>query len=65
MKFLNLDDPFFRPVWLRVAIVAVCVFWGLFEFATGTPFWGVLFVGIGAVAAWRFSTIDYSEGPED
>lgn len=65
MKFLNLDDPFFRPIWLRVAIVAVCVFWGLFEFDTGTPFWGVLFVGIGAVVAWRFSTIDYSEGPED
>ena len=65
MKFLNLDDPFFRPLWLRVTIVAICVLWGLFEFATGTPFWGVLFVGIGGVAAWRFSTIDYSEGKED
>jgi hypothetical protein len=53
-KFLDTDHPFFRPLWVRVGIVAVCLGWGLFEFATGSPFWAVIFLGLGAYAAWGF-----------
>ncbi|WP_232823046.1 hypothetical protein [Oceanibium sediminis] len=59
MKLIDLTDPFFRPRWVRAAVVGVAIAWGLFEFATGAPFWGVFFVGLGAVTAWRFATIDY------
>lgn len=52
MRLFDFNDPFFRPLWLRVAIVAVAGGWGIFEFATGAPFWGVLFCGA-AVAAFH------------
>lgn len=60
MKLLDFAVPFFAPVGVRVATVTVCVAWGLFEFSRGTPMWGCIFVGIGAIAAWRFATIDYA-----
>ena len=53
-KFLDTDHPFFRPLWIRVLIVAAAGLWGLFEFATGNPFWAILFLGLAAYAAWGF-----------
>lgn len=53
MKFLDSGHPFFRPLWRRVAVVLVCLGWGLFEFVSGSPFWGMLFTGAGAYAAWE------------
>lgn len=50
----DLDHPFFRPLALRLAIVGLCLGWGVFEFATDSPFWGTVFGGVGLVAAWRF-----------
>lgn len=53
-KFLDTNHPFFRPLWIRILIVAVCVGWGVMEFVTGAPFWGVIFLGLGGYAAWGF-----------
>lgn len=53
-KFLDTDHPFFRPLWIRIGIVAATGLWALFEFATGSPFWGILFAGISAYSAWGF-----------
>ena len=53
-KFLDTDHPVFRPLWVRVLIVALCAGWAVLEFVTGSPFWGVLFLGLGAYAAWGF-----------
>ncbi len=64
-KFLNLGDPFFAPIWIRVSIVVVTAIWGLIEFSAGEVFWGCLFVGISAFCARQFSTIDYNAGSED
>ncbi|TIT56050.1 MAG: DUF3329 domain-containing protein, partial [Mesorhizobium sp.] len=33
------EHPFFRPLWRRIAVVAVCLAWSVIEFASGTPFW--------------------------
>ncbi|UUP18608.1 DUF3329 domain-containing protein [Nitratireductor thuwali] len=52
MSFLDASHPFFRPLWRRVLVVAICIGWGLFEFVSGAPFWGILFTGAGAYAAW-------------
>jgi hypothetical protein len=56
---LNKDSnhPFFRPLWRRVAVVAFCVAWAIFEFATGTPFWGVIALGFAGYGVWQFFVI--------
>jgi hypothetical protein len=48
------EHPFFRPLWRRVAIVAVCVIWSVIEFATGAPFWGAIALGFAAYAVWQY-----------
>ncbi|WP_011579801.1 MULTISPECIES: hypothetical protein [Chelativorans] len=53
-KLFDLDHPFFRPLWIRLAIIAVCLGWGVFEFLMGNPFWGTLFVGLGVYCIWGF-----------
>ena len=64
-KLIDLTDPFFEPVWIRVSVVVVTGAWGLFEMASGAPLWGVIFLGISAICAWRFATIDYTADPEE
>lgn len=64
-KLIDLNVPFFAPLWIRVAVVAVCICWGLFEMSAGAPMWGIVFLGLGAICAWRFATIDYSTSEVD
>ncbi|MBR2692164.1 MAG: DUF3329 domain-containing protein [Aquamicrobium sp.] len=53
---MNKDNqhPFFRPLWRRLAVIAVCVIWSAVEFAVGTPFWGTLVGGMAVYAVWTF-----------
>ena len=53
-RFLDLNNPFFRPLWLRVLVVALCLGWALFEFVAASPFWGALFGAIGLYCGWHF-----------
>jgi hypothetical protein len=53
-KFFDLDHPFFRPLWIRIATVAACLGWAALEIAAGAVVWAALFGGIGLYAAWRF-----------
>lgn len=53
-KLIDTDHPFFRPRWIRILVVAICVGWSLLEFTLGSGVWGTLFLGIGAYAAWAF-----------
>ena len=48
------QHPFFRPLWRRLAVIAVCVIWSAVEFAVGTPFWGTLLAGMAIYAVWTF-----------
>jgi hypothetical protein len=41
--------------------VAFCLGWGIFEFGTASPFWGVVFTGVGCVVAWQFFFTSYSD----
>ncbi|MFT3689628.1 DUF3329 domain-containing protein [Paenirhodobacter sp.] len=50
----DLDNAFYRPLWIRLLLVACALGWGLFEFITGAPFFGVIFCAIGLYAGWRF-----------
>ena len=56
---LGLDHPWFRPVWRRVLVVALCLGWAAFEllggrwgFQGGSPLFGVLFAALGLYAAY-------------
>ena len=56
------NHPFFRPLWRRIAVVAFCFAWAIFEFVTGTPFWGILALGFAGYGIWQFFIIyDASE----
>ncbi|MEZ5913836.1 MAG: DUF3329 domain-containing protein [Paracoccaceae bacterium] len=54
MKFFDFHDPFFNPLWIRITLFAICIGWAVFEFATGSPFWGILFGATGLAAGWKF-----------
>jgi hypothetical protein len=53
-KFIDRDHPMLRPLWVRVLLVALCAGWAIFEFATGSAMWGVVFLALGGYAAWAF-----------
>lgn len=65
MKLIDLTDPFFAPVWVRIAVVAVCAVWGVFELSTGAVLWGAVFLGLALICAWRFATIDYDANADE
>lgn len=50
----NLQAAFFRPLWLRLAVVALCLGWAVLEVATGSPGWAVLFAAAGSWAGYQF-----------
>ncbi len=66
MKFLDVQHEFFLPLWRRIAVVAVCFGWTIFEFTLGDAFWGVLVAGIGAYCAHQFFwAFDPPRSPRD
>ncbi len=50
---IDLDHPFYKPLWARLLIVGVCAAWAFFEFYSGEPFWGTIVGGAGAYAAYK------------
>ncbi len=53
-KFLDLNHPFFLPVWRRYATIGACAFWATFEWALGSPFWATLASGLTAYTGYTF-----------
>ena len=51
-KLLDRNDPFFRKPVVRVITVAWPILWGAFEVYSGSPGWGLIFLALGAYAAW-------------
>ena len=54
MGFFDVHTPFFRPLWRRVAVTAVCIVWAAVELATGAVMWAMLFGAASAWLAWQF-----------
>lgn len=48
------SHPWMQPLWVRVAILAVCVAWCVVEFMSGSPFWGILAGAAACYALWTF-----------
>jgi hypothetical protein len=56
-RLLDLQLPFFIPLWRRIAVVAVSGGCAVVEFATGSPFFGMIFAAMGLWAAYSFFII--------
>lgn len=54
MKFLDVQHPFFRPLWRRLALVVFCMGLFLFEIVLGNPFFGVLIGAVGLYCVHQF-----------
>lgn len=50
----DVQHPFFLPLWRRVATVAACLGWALFELSAGNLFWAILFAAPGVWCAHQF-----------
>lgn len=48
------EHPFFRPLWRRIALVAVCAGWAVLEYVGGSPTWGMIALAFTAYGAWQF-----------
>lgn len=51
-------NDFFRPLWLRVAIVLACVGWAVVEWMHDQAGWALIAAAVAAYGAWSF-LIDY------
>ena len=59
------SHPFYRPLWRRVAIVAVTAGWALVEYSNDAPIWASLFAVISAWCAWFFFVVYKDKNTED
>jgi hypothetical protein len=55
--FFDLQDPFFKPLWLRLLVVAICLGWAIFEALTGSTTWAVVFATAGLWSAYQFFVV--------
>jgi hypothetical protein len=44
---ISFDDAIFGPIWLRSALTAAALGWGLLELAVGDIGWAAIFLGAG------------------
>lgn len=58
------DHPFFRPLWRRIAVFAVCVIWAALEFYGGSQNWGIIALAFAGYAAYAY-LLRYSPPDED
>lgn len=62
----NFNDSFFRPLWVRLLVVGVSVFWSVLEFATGSPGWAMMFAALALYSGYGlFITFDPKDDTED
>lgn len=61
--FLDFSHPFYRPLWVRAAVVGLSLGWAAVEAWRGSPGWALIFGAAGAVALWGlFLTYDPDAG---
>jgi hypothetical protein len=54
MRLFDVQHPWFIPLYRRIIVVVLLLGWTVFEFLRGSPFWGVLFGGLGLYCAHQF-----------
>lgn len=56
------ESTFLRPLWRRVALVAFCAAWAVWEWWNAEMFWAMLVGAITVYGAWTF-LFDYDRRP--
>lgn len=64
MKLIDVQHSFFRPLWRRVAVVVICLGWAMYELATGSPFFAILFGAVGLYCVHQFFIAFAPKDPE-
>ena len=64
MKLIDVQHSFFRPLWRRVAVVVICLGWAVYELATGSPFFAILFGAVGFYCVHQFFIAFAPKDPE-
>jgi hypothetical protein len=54
MSFFDVNHRAFRPLWIRVLIVAVILGWTAVEMRGGNMGWAMIFGAAGLYLAWAF-----------
>ena len=65
MKLLDIEHPFYAPLWRRVAILAVILVWAAVEFLTGSTGWGAGCTALAAYCAYQFFVVFRAADPKD
>ncbi|MBP2233798.1 hypothetical protein J2Z31_000288 [Sinorhizobium kostiense] len=65
IKFIDPDHPFYRPLWIRLLIVALCAAWTAVEFYGGQPLWGMIFLAVTAYAGAALLIFYRPKEPEE
>lgn len=52
MQLIDPSHPMYKPLWVRILIVAVCFGWAAVETLGSQPFWAMLSGALGAYSAW-------------
>lgn len=63
-NLLDVNHPFFRPLWRRVLTVVLPLAWAGVEIATGSVGWGMLFGAAGLYAGYQFFVVKAAAGEE-
>ena len=56
-KIFDVQSPIFRPLWLRVVIVAFVLGWALIELIGANVVWAVIFGAAGVYLAYEFFVV--------
>ena len=54
MRWLEVRHPAFRPLWARLALIAVPAAWAAFEAARGEWLWAGVFGAAAGYLAWAY-----------
>lgn len=61
----QLKDPVFNPLWRRLAVVASCGAWTIFDLWQRNIGWAVFFGALTAYTAWHFLVVWEDQPPRD
>ena len=65
MQLIDPNHPMYRPLWVRVTVVAVCFAWAIGESMGTQPFWAVIAGALGVYAAWALLFNFAPQPPKD
>lgn len=54
MKLIDVQHPWFIPMYRRVLVVVICAGWAVVEIVNNSPFWAILFGALAVYCAHQF-----------